>query len=92
MIVLNLVAMESTGEFHDKIIPYPKRRHDMDVNQCADLLYDKRDGSTQMEIENELDEAEDCDIDHEEDTIVLKELMTRVSRMSKTGDCDVRES
>jgi len=66
--------MEGTGAFRDKILPYPKRRHDMDLDLRADLLYGDR-----MEIDSELDEAEDCDVDHEEDTIELKKFITRVS-------------
>ena len=73
------VAMEGTGAFRDKILPYPKRRHEMDANQRVDLLNGQQREAVQMEVEDELNDAEDCGVDHEEDTIELKKFITRVS-------------
>jgi len=68
--------MEGTGAFRAKILPYPSRRNEMDAKQRVGLLYGDR-GEEDMEIDSELDEAEDCDVDHEEDAI--EKLITRVS-------------
>ena len=73
------VAMEGTDAFRDKIVPYPKRRHEMDANQRVDLLYGQQREAAQMEVEDELEDAEDCAIDQEEDAIELKKFITRVS-------------
>ena len=70
--------MEGTGAFRAKILPYPSRRNEMDAKQRVGLLYGDR-GEEDMEIDGELDEAEDCDVDHEEDTIELKKFITKVS-------------